>query len=118
MSGIKIDKDTISYHQANFNSYIKDSFKTGAHTWVDDSSTGKIDKCNELVQNATDGLADAIYQFNTFLNNVSHEFTRKDNALSKHIKSITINNVEGISQQNQQKKNGIKKTASYKKLNG
>ena len=111
MSGIKIDKDTIS-------SYIKESFKTGAHTWVDDSSTKKIDKCNELVQNATDGLADAIYQFNTFLNDVSHEFTRKDNALSKHIQSITINNVESISQQNQQKKNGIKKTASYKKLNG
>ena len=33
MSGIKIDKDTISYHQAN----IKESYKTGAHTWVDDS---------------------------------------------------------------------------------
>ena len=32
------------------------------------------------MQNATDGLADAIYQFNTFLNDVSHEFTRKDNA--------------------------------------
>lgn len=116
MAEIKINHAQIASVQARINQDLAHHFHVVADTWVEDSSTNYINQVCNLVRESTEGLASAVYQFNTYINSLSEHFQEKDNQLASAIKGVTVQAVPSAKQQAAQQKQKAKASKTYKKL--
>lgn len=83
---------------------------------VDDSSTAVMNALRNEIRDSTNGLGEAVENFNNYLNQIAQHFRKKDGALAGEIEAVTFKSIPTAKQQAAQKKQKAKTSTTYKIL--
>ena len=104
----KISDQLVSVRASLDNAY-QDSVRDG--DYVKDTSKEVIAKGIEKIQKTGLQVKDAFENFDTYLNDVYHEFSRTDNAISESIQNASRKNFDFEKNQH-----NVRKSKSYQQL--